>query len=76
MVVFGQSGSIRAKAVIFLKVNVLGQGLLYCSCKVVVYKQKWLYSVKSCCNRAKWLYSGRSGCTRKKVVVFDKSGCV
>ena len=44
--VFGQSGCIRAK--------------------VVVFGLKWLYSVKSCCNRVKRFYLGKSGCIRDK----------
>ena len=39
-----------------------GQKRFY-SGKVVVFGQKWLNSVNSCCIRQKWLYSG-------KVVVF------
>ena len=53
VVVFGQSGCIRAKVV------VVGQNLLYSNksgcngAKVVVFGQKWLYSGKSGCIRAK-----------------------
>ena len=46
MVVFGQSGCIRAKVVVF------EQKWLY-SGKVIVFGQKWFYSGKSCCIRAK-----------------------
>ena len=44
MVVFGQSGCVRAR-------------LLY-SGKVNVFQQKFLHSGKSGCIRAKWLFSG------------------
>ena len=55
MVVFGQSGCIRAKVVVIWKVVLFGEKLLYsgksgCICekvcvfgKVVVFGQKWLY---------------------------------
>ena len=62
----------------------IGQKWLYVD-KVVLFGQsgsvggKWLYSGKSCCNRAKWLnsrivvvlwakllYSGKGGCIRAK----------
>ena len=26
--------------------------------------------------RQKWLYSGKSGCNRAKIVVFSQSGCI
>ena len=64
VLVFGQSGFIRAKVVVFWV-------------KVVVFEQKWLCSVKTGCNREKWLYlgqkwlySGKSGFIRAKVVVY------
>ena len=57
--------------------------------KVVVIRQKVLYSAKSGCIgailvvfgqggffRAKWLYSGKSCCIREKVVIFGKSGYI
>ena len=52
MVVFGQSGCIRAKVVVFGQNCCIQAKLLY-SGKVVVFEQKWLYSAKSCCNRTK-----------------------
>ena len=53
MVVFGQSCCIQANLVVFVQ-------------KLVVLRQKWLYSVKAVlfrkngCNLAKWLYSGKA----------------
>ena len=45
MVVFGQSGSVRAKWLYSGKVVVLGQS--FCNlARVVVFGQKWLYSGK------------------------------
>ena len=80
VVVFGQSGCIRAKVVVF------GQKLY--SGKVVVFWQKWLYSGKVVvlgekgCIRVNWLYSGSvvsgrnvvraSGFIREKGVVLAK----
>ena len=62
MDVLGQSGSIRAKAVVFLL-----------SCCIV---ENWSYLAKSGCIRAKMvvfvqqlLYTVESGCIRAKVVV-------
>ena len=52
MVVFGQSGSIRAKVV------VLAQKWLYLG-KVVVFGQMWLYSGKNCCTRSKVVVIGQ-----------------
>ena len=52
VIVFGQSGCIRAKEVAF------GQKWLY--------SDKLLYSVKSCCTRAKLGLFGQSGCIRQK----------
>ena len=46
VVVFEQSGCIRAKVVVF------EQKWLYLG-KIVVFGQKWLYSGKSCCIREK-----------------------
>ena len=62
IVVFGQSGCIRAMRLYWGKVVVFGKMWLY-SGKVVVFRQ-------SCCIRAKWLHSGKSGCFRPKGVVF------
>ena len=56
MVVFGVSGCVRAK--------------------VVLFRQKRLYSWKTGHIRAEWLYSGKScciretGCNRAKMVVY------
>ena len=51
--------------------------------KMVVLRQKWLYSKKSGCTRANLLYSDKSGCVRGKVVVIGRkrfysgtSGCI
>ena len=58
MVVFGQSGCIPVKVVVFGKVVVLGQNWLYSGeidvfgqsggirAKVYVFEQKWLYTGK------------------------------
>ena len=81
MVVFGQSGYIRAKwlysgkVVVFGKVDVFEQ-------QFVVIGKEWLYSGKSRCNRANWLHSGKvvlfgqGGCFRGKVFLFGQSGCI
>ena len=61
MVVFVQSGRIRAKVIIF------GQKLY--SSNVVVFRQKLLYSDKVVVGKQKWLYLG-------KVVVLGQSGCI
>ena len=60
--IYGKSGCIRAKVVVFLakwlysvKAVVLG--------KVVVLRQNWLNS-------------GKSGCIRDKVFVFEQSGSI
>ena len=82
MVVFGQSGCIRAKVVVFwqkwlyskrsdcIRAKVVAFGQSGCiRAKVVVLGQKWLYS-------GKVLYSEKSGCILEKwlyswrVVVF------
>ena len=61
VVVFGQSGCIRAKVVVF------GQRWLY-SDKVVVFRQKLLFSGKVFVLGQKWLYSDKSG-------YIPQSGC-
>ena len=67
MVVFEESGGIRAKVVVVGQCSFIGK-------KVVVLR-------KSCSILAKWLYSGKvvvfgeSGCIRAKVVLFGQSGC-
>ena len=54
MVVFGQSGSVRAKWLYSGKVVVLGQS--FCNrARVVVFGQKWLYSGKVVLFEQKWL---------------------
>ena len=70
MVVFGQSGYIRAKMVVFVK-------------KVVVFGKKVIVFLQGCCIWAKWLYSSKSGCIcaevvvfGKKVIVFLQGGCI
>ena len=72
MVLFGQklfysgkSGSIPAKAVVFVQ-------KLLCSGKVVVFGQKWLYSGKSSSIRAIRLYSGKKWLYSVKVVDSGK----
>ena len=72
MVVFAQSGCIRAKVVVF------GQSVCI-RAKVVVFGQKWLYSGNSGCIRAKVVVlelnlflSGTSGCIRAKWFYLGK----
>ena len=72
MFVSGQSGCIQAKRLNSGTVVVFVQG---CCIRVM-----WLYSGKSCCNRAKvvvmgqnWLYLDKSGCIRAKVVVIGQN---
>ena len=62
VVVFGQSGCIRANWLHSGKVAIFGQKRLY-SGKVVVFGQGG-------CPRGRWLYLSKSGCTRAKVVVY------
>ena len=89
MVVFGQSGGIPAKVILFgLSTCNRAKWLLSCKndCireKVVVFGKQWLYCGKSGCIRKKLLYSGKSGCIPAKVVVFGqkwlysgKIGCI
>ena len=64
MVVIGQSGSIQAKVVVFVKVVVFG--LSGC------IRARWLSSGKSGCVRAKVVVIGQSGCIWAKMVVFGK----
>ena len=78
-VVFGQSGCIRAKVVVFgrgqsgcirAKVVVSGKVVIIGQSVVVLFgqKAKWLYAVKVLYY---WLYSGKSGCIfGQKLVVF------
>ena len=64
-VVFLQSGCNRAKLLYLGNVFVFGQS----GCireKVVIFKQKWLYSCKDFVIGKKWLYTGKSGCIRAK----------
>ena len=58
MVIFGQSGCIRGKVVVFGK--------------MVVFGLTWLYTGKNGCIRAKRFFSGKSGCIGAKVVVLGK----
>ena len=67
MVVFGQSGCIRARLLFLGKVGSFGQGGWIW--EKVVYSAKWLYSGKVVAFGKKWLYSG-------KVVVFGRSSCI
>ena len=48
MVVFGQSGCIRAKVVVFRETGCIRENVL-------VFGQKWLYSGESRGIQAKWL---------------------
>ena len=69
MVVFKQSGCIRAKVVVF------GQKWLY-SGKVVLFGQNCLYSGKvflfgqNACNRGGWLNMAKYGCCICCIVAF------
>ena len=60
---------------------VIGQKRLYVD-KVVLFGQsdfvgvKWLYSGKSCCNRAKWLNSRKMVVLWAKLLYSGKSGCI
>ena len=42
--------------------------------KVVVLRQKWLYSGKVIVFGQNWLYWDKGGCIRVKVIVFEESG--
>ena len=64
MVVFGQSGCIWAKGVLFKQSAYIRQNWLY-SCKVVVFWQ-------SDCILAKVVVLGEIGCNREKVVLFGQ----
>ena len=68
MVVFTESGSIRAKVVVFL------QRWLY-SGKMVKFVQTWLNSDKSGFIPAKWFYSAKVVVTGK-VVCSGYNGCI
>ena len=65
MIVFVQSGRIRAKVVVF------GQKRLY-SDKNDCIRAIGSHSGKGGCNRAQWFYSEKSGCIRAKVVVIGQ----
>ena len=69
MVVFGQSGCIRAKVVVF-------EHNMFFSCKSCCIRAKWLYLGKSSCFRSKVVLFVRSRCIRAKVVIFRQSGCI
>ena len=62
MIVFGQSGCIRAKVIVILQ-----SGCKWA--KVILIGQKLLYS-------AEWFYSGKSGCIWAKVVLFGRCDCI
>ena len=88
MIVFGQSGSIRLKEVVFCqkwlypvkngciraKVAVFGQSGCILA-KMVVFGQSGFFRAKVVVFEQKWLYSGKSGCIRAKVVVIVQSCC-
>ena len=44
--------------------------------KVVVFMQKWLYSVKKLLYSCKVVVIGQSGCIRAKMIVFVQSGFI
>ena len=78
---FVESGCIRSKWLSSGIAVVFRQGGCIWA-KVVVFGQKWLFSLKSRCIRANWLYSVKRGCIRAKMVVFGqkwlysgRSGC-
>ena len=79
MFVYGQSGCIRTKVVLFGQSGFIVVRWLY-SGKMVVFGQSLHCKtvIQKCCIRAKkLLYSGKSGCTRAKVVVvLCKCGCI
>ena len=68
MVVFGQTQFYSGKNVEFgirgcIRLKWLYSGKNGCIReKVVVFRQKGLYSGKGSCIRTKWLYSGKSAC--------------
>ena len=64
----GKSGCIRAKVVVFGKVNVVGQKWLY-SGKLVLFGQKVVLFGQSGGIPIEWLFSGN-------VVLFGQSGCI
>ena len=69
MVLFVQSGCVRAKVVVMGQSSCVGKTV--CTrAKVVVFEQKWLYLGKSGFILAKVVVFGQSGCIRSKVVVF------
>ena len=80
VVVFRQSGCIRAKWFYSVKVGFTGQsGCIWAKVvtlrQIIVLRQNWLYS-------ANWFFLGKCGCIRAKqlysgkvVVNFGKSGC-
>ena len=43
---------------------------------MVLFRQKWFYSIKSGCIRAKVVVFGQTGCIWAKLVVFQQSGCI
>ena len=61
VVIFGTTGSTRAKVVVILQSSYLG--------KLVEFGKKGYI-------RAKCLYSGKSDCVRAKLVVFGQRGCI
>ena len=82
MVIFVQSGCIRAKAVVFRK-KWLYSGKIVSSGKGGYIRAKWQYSDKSGSIRAKvivlggnLLYSRKSGCLRAKWLYSGKKCCI
>ena len=64
MVVFGQSGCIWAKVVVFVKRLYLG--------KIGCIRAKWLYLGQNWLFSGKVVVFGQSGCIRAKVVLFGQ----
>ena len=68
VVVFGQSGLVRAKWLFSAKVVVFGQSGFI--------RAKWFYSGKRGCIRVKWLYSGKVVVFGQKWLYLGKRGCI
>ena len=72
MVVFVQRGFIPAKVVVFVQSGCIRAKWLYSGKEVVVFGLNWLYSGKKDALVQKWFYSEKSGFIRKKVVAFGQ----
>ena len=78
MVVFVQSGCIRAKGVVFRQEWLYSNKVVVFVTKVLVFGQSGCFWAKVGCIRAKmvvfvqkWLSSGRTGCIWAKWLVFE-----